>query len=345
MSALIETADNPVRNLVLSVHRSLLRRAMAEAAGAGVLLAGAMALAARLLLPQTGHLDGLLAGAMVGVAFAIVRYISSRPEPLTAALACDQAAKVPELFSTAWSLPSSGGSDPAWQQTILAQACHALVRVDLRAIAHGQTHPGRLIVGLMLLLSAGLWPAQTPPSPTPRQAASLASGRLVPPDARQEAVGAAAWPAATPRTAQDAGETSGAGGPQLLTPADAAASLDPNARKLGEESGGSAMAGRGAGSGLAKGSTPAPIDLPPPGKGTPASAGADLASGDGTASHASGQDQPVSDGQVVADAASARAHGESSANGSSPAPTGPTAREIASTPDAYRAAVREYFNR
>ena len=303
-----------------------------------------MSLAARYLLPQTGYLDGLLAGILVGAAFAMVRYISRRPEELTAAIACDQAAGTPELFSTAWTLPPSGGSDPAWQQTILAHACHALIRVDFNAMLQGRAHLGRPIVGLMLLLSAGLWPGQTPPSHTQRAGMqSLADGHLAPLDTREKTPGTIGWPAAAPRPGSSAGETSRTAGPELLTPAPASAPLDRNARQLGDESGGNTMAGRGNGGGLAKGSPPTPIDLPHAGKGTPAGADADLTSGDGVTSLTGGNARAISGGRVVPDPGPAT--GEPSVGGSSPAATGPTAASIASIPAAYRAAVREYFNR
>ncbi len=346
IAAVNQTADNPVRKLVLSVHRRLLRLAMAEAAGAGVLLAGVMALAARLLLPQAGHLDGLLAGAMVGAAFAMVRYVSRRPDPLAAAIACDQAAGTPELFSTAWTLPPTGQPDPLWQQTIMAQAHHALNRVDLTAILHGRAHPGRLIVGLMLLLSAALWPAQILP-PSAHTSESLASAGASPLDSRP-LTASPAWPAPSPRTrpSDSAGETSRTGGPELLTAADAAAAkIDPNARHLGDESGGNASAGRGPGSGFSKGTPTAPSELPPPGKAAYASPSADLASGDGTASRAlaRARARAASPGQVLTNAEPTP--GQPSLSGDSSAPTGPTAAEVAATPAPYRAAVREYFNR
>ena len=344
MPVVIETADNPVRNLVMAVHRRLLRHAIAQAAGDGAILAGAMSLAARYLLPQTEHLDGLLAGLMVGAAFAVVRYFSRRPDELTAAIVCDQAAGTPELFSTAWTLPPSGGSDPAWQQTILAHACHALIQVDVNAMLRGRTHPGRLIVGLMLLLSVGLWPGQSSPSSTQRpDTPALSFGRLASMDAEGQMPGRAVWPSALPRPGLSAGETSLTGGPQLLTPADAAAKRDPNARQLGEESGGNASTGRGSGSGLAKGRPPTALDMPRTGRGTPANARAGLTWGDGTTSQTSGNAPATSRGQVIT--AGSDADGESSVRGNSPAPAGPTATEIASTPAPYRAAVREYFNR
>ena len=303
-----------------------------------------MSLASRVLLPQTGHLDGLLAGILVGAAFAMVRYISRRPDELLAAIACDQAAGTPELFSSAWTLPPSGGSDPAWQQTILAHARHALTRVDVNTMFRGWAHPGRPLVGLMLLLSAALWHGQTPPSHTQHAGAqSHADGQFAPLDTRTQTPGIIGWPGAAPRSGSSAGETSRTAGPELLTPANAAAQLGRNARQLGEESGGNAMAGRGNGGGLAKGSPPNPIDMLPAGKGTPAGAGADLTSGDGATSLIGGNARATSGGQVVTDAS--RATGEPSVGGNPPAAAGPTAARIASIPARYRAAVREYFNR
>lgn len=344
MRAVSEAADNPVRNLVLAVHRHLLRRVMGEAAGAGVLLAGAMALAGRMLLPQAGHLDAILWGVMVGAAFAMVRYVSRRPEALTAAIVCDQAAGTPELFSTAWSLPHSGQPDPAWQQAILAQAAHALSRVDVASILHGRTRLGRLIVGLMLLLSATLWPGEAALSGThSRDQQTHASDRFASMDVRDETAGSAAWPAPALRPSPSVGETSRTGGPELLTPADAGAKVDTKARRLGEESGFNASVGRGAGAGLAKGGSPSPLDMAPGGKRPSAGATAGLIFGDGTASHRVGKTPAGSAGRVAVDAGPAAV--VASVSGNSAAPAGPAPAEIASTPAAYRAAVREYFNR
>lgn len=329
---------------MLTVHRRLLRRAVAEAAGAGVLLTGAMALAGRILLPQTTHLDALLAGVMVGAAFAMVRYVSRRPDPLTAAIACDHAARTPELFSTAWSLPASGQGDPAWQQTILAHAAHALSRVDIASILRGRTHPGRLIVGLMLLLSATLWPGQTGPSNTqPPVPPSPAFGGLASLDERNETFGTAAWAGSAPPSRPSAGETSRTGGPEMITPADTGATLDANARRIGDESGSHASAGRGAGAGLAKGRAPSPLDLSPAGKRASPGATTELGSGDGTGPHVLGNSPAVSGGRVAPDTGSAGAAASLSAPPTDAA--GPTAAEVASTPAVYRAAVREYFNR
>jgi hypothetical protein len=340
---------NALSELVRAARRRLRRGALAEALGAGVLLAGVMAAAGRILLPQSGQLDALLSGVMVGAAFAMVRYVSRRPDELTAAIACDRAAGVAELFSTAWALPAAGGSDPAWHAAILAQAQDAAAQVNVDTALHRAGHPGRVIVGLMLLFSAAIWPGAMAPTPElaqPQMPQSLAGGRADQDSTRAEDAGATvAWSVSSARWGGSAADRSHGGGPEMLSPADADARIARDARQIDEASGQNASSGHGGGSGFSKGSAPQPLSTPLPGGASARVAASGTRDADGAASPVSPGSAALAstDGRIVGGSSHVRA--TSPLGDSVPVPAGPSASAIASVPAPYRAAVREYFNR
>lgn len=346
-------SDNAVRTLVLTVHRRLLARAMAEAAGVGALLGGAVAVGARLLLPEAGQVEALVAGGLVGIACTMVRFMSRRPEPLAAAMACDAAAGKHELFSTAWTLGQTPAADPAWHDAILSQAMQAASDVIVADVGHGNAHPGRLVVGLMLLVAAGLWSQEPSAGGVAGGAAPAVAGRRGQEAARADERRNAAWPAASVRRPGERGQTAQRGGPEMLAPGDASAQVGPDARRLGTESGSSASAGRGEGSGLARTNAAGQIRVHPAaaGRGSTAAGQGDA---DGYGRAASRTGSASAGGQVAAGDRSAVPPRRLSQDGTAEARSaeaqtseaaGPTATAIEAVPAAYRQVVREYFNR